>query len=65
MQAAGQLTNLDQSKHDVLQGIEVSQPIEVLIEDGAEEPVPVQKDSCQQHSRMLKYKEPLVPTITM
>ena len=47
MQAAGQLTNLDQSKHDVLQGIEVNQPTEVLIEDGAEEPLPVQKDSCQ------------------
>lgn len=49
MHAAAQMANIDQAMHDNQTELEVNQPIEALVEDGAEEPIPVQKDSCQQH----------------
>ena len=65
MHAASQMTNLDLAKHDEQESLEVYQPTEVLVEEGAEEPNPVKKDSCQQHSRMLKYKASVVPSLSL
>ena len=47
MTAATQMANLDQAKHDQLERLEVSQSSELLFEEGAEEPLPVARDSCQ------------------
>ena len=47
MSASSQLTNLELAQHDVLGDLEINQPDEVLAEEGAEEPVPTKRDSCQ------------------
>ena len=65
LSATSQLANLELARHDVLDHLETSQPPEVLEEEGAEEPIPVKKDSCQQHSRMLKFKAPDEPCLNL
>ena len=59
------MANIDQAMHDNQTDLEVNQPIEALVEEGAEEPIPVQKDSCQQHEKMLRYKSPIVPSLNL